>query len=60
MITTPTMTMTTAIIIVDMPGNSFINVILQAMNLALPWVSIRKPEFPWFPQSLRYCIQKEN
>jgi hypothetical protein len=57
---TPTMTMTTAIIIVNIPGNNFINVILQAMNLAIPWVSIRKSEFPWFLHSLRYCIQKEN
>jgi len=49
------------IVRVDTPGDSFTNVVLQAMDLALYWVSVRKPEFPcWFFHSLRYCIQKKN
>ena len=49
------------IIRMDTPGDSFNNVVLQTMNLALPWVSVRKLEFPcWLSYSLRYCVQKKS
>jgi hypothetical protein len=46
---------------VDPPGDSITNFILRAVDLEIPWRSIRKSEFPhWFSHSLRYCCQKNN
>jgi hypothetical protein len=49
------------VITVDAAVDSFTNVIIQAMDLAIPSGVIRKSRFPhWFSHTLIYYIQKKN